>query len=327
VAGPLAAEPGVAAVGQTAVAHQPDIEGRATGVADDDVVAHLLDGRVGKTGDRRHCRSRFRGVDRRIDQFVDQHDAADAGRDQDVVYVTGRPQVGLQAAQMILHQRLQRGVDRRGRGPAIFAHDRHELVRQGERHVRHNLGEQFAQPQFMLRVGDRPEEADRHRLEVAFLQRLHDRTRLRLVERHRCGALGAHAFLDLERVATRNVGFGIVLGEIVRVGLAAFLEHQRVGEAHRGDERRLGDGARDDGVGRPRRAVDQQVGFGQQVGHGHAEVAGRHFDRFAHADENAVLRCQRLADGLLPGIVHHDDVGEGAAGVDRDPESHLDPVS
>jgi hypothetical protein len=266
-------------------------------------------------------------MDRRIDQFVDQHDAPDTGRDQDVVLVAGRAQVGLQAAQMVLHQGLQRGIDRRGRGPAIFAHDRHELVRQSEGHARHDLGQQRAQPQFMLRVGDRPEEADGDRLEAAFLQRLHDRARLRLVERHRRGALGAHAFLDLERVATRDIGLGIVFGEIVRVGLAALLQHQRVGETHCGDERRLGDGARDDGVCRPRRAVDQQVGFGQQVGHGHAEVAGRHFDRLAHADENAVLRRQRLADRLLAGIVHHDDVGEGAAGVDRDPESHLDPVS
>ena len=93
--------------------------------------------------------------------------------------------------------------------------------------------------QFVGAVGDRPQQADRHRLELALLQRAHHLARLVLVERRDDVALRVDALGDLESVAARDVGRRIVVAVVVRVVLAALLEHQNVGEAVRGEERGL----------------------------------------------------------------------------------------
>ena len=73
----------------------------------------------------------------------------------------------LQRPQVVLHQRLQRGVDRRRGRPPVLADDRVQLVRERERHLRPLAREQLADAQLVLRVDDRPDQADRDRLGAA----------------------------------------------------------------------------------------------------------------------------------------------------------------
>ena len=123
VAEPAPAEPAVARVDQVAVAHEADVEGGAAGVADDGVAAELLDGDVGVAGDRRHGRTGLQHVDRAAGD-LGLLAAADRSADEEFAGKAGGAQIVLHLAQVLLHQRLQRGVDRGRRGAAVFAHDR-----------------------------------------------------------------------------------------------------------------------------------------------------------------------------------------------------------
>ena len=86
---------------------------------------------------------------------------------------------------------------------------------------------------FMAAVGDRPQQADRDRLEMALGEDAHDLARLVLIKRAHDVALGVDALVDLESVAPRDVRRRIVVAVIVRIVLAALLEHQNVAEAQR----------------------------------------------------------------------------------------------
>ena len=75
-------------------------------------------------------------------------------------------QVRVECREVLLHQRLQRGVDDARRGAPVLAHDRVELVREREGHVRQRLGDQLADAQLVGGVDDRPEQADPDRLHL-----------------------------------------------------------------------------------------------------------------------------------------------------------------
>ncbi len=242
--------------------------------------------------------------------------AALGGADEQLALEAGGAQILLQPAQVILHQRLQRGVDGRGGGAAIFAHHRHEAVRQGVGHARQQFVQQFAEALFVRRIGDRPQEAHRNGFKAAAAEFRDDLARARLVEGGGDRAVGADALADLEGVTPRDIGVGIVLREVVRIELAAFLQQQHIRKAGRRHEGGAGDRLGHDGVGGPRRAVDQHLGRRQQFFQRDAELHRRRLDGLAHAEEDAVARRQRLADGQRAGFVAHDHIRESAAGID-----------
>jgi hypothetical protein len=92
----------------------------------------------------------------------------------------------------------------------------------------------------VIAVSDRPQQAHRHRLELAFGERANDLTHLVAVERTHDVALRVDALIDFEGVAARNVRWRIVVAVIVRIVFAALLKHQNVVKAARGQERCLG---------------------------------------------------------------------------------------
>ena len=147
----------------------------------------------------------------------------------------GGAQIALHLPQMLLHQRLERGVDRGGRGAAIFAHDRDQLVRERVGHAGQLLVEERAERLLVRAVGDRPHQADGDGLELALLERARRTARAcRWSSGAHDLALRVDALVDLERVAARDIGRRIVVAVVVRVVLAAFLEHEDVAEAARG---------------------------------------------------------------------------------------------
>jgi hypothetical protein len=60
---------------------------------------------------------------------------------------------------------------------------------------------------------------------------------------------------------------------------------------------------------------------------GQPKLLRRHFDRRPHAVENPRRRRQRLAYGRDAARVRNDHVGEGAAGIDGNPKSHISAIS
>ena len=87
------------------------------------------------------------------------------GADQEFAGKPLRAQIAFHLLQMMLHQRLQRSVDRGRRSAAIFAHDREQLVRQRVGDAWQLLLDQPADFLLMTAVGDRPQQTNRDGLE------------------------------------------------------------------------------------------------------------------------------------------------------------------
>ena len=176
----------------------------------------------------------------------------------------GRAQVALQGREVLLHQRLQRGVDHARRGAPVLAHDRVELVRKGERHLRQRLGDQLAHAQLVRGIDDRPEQADPDRLHPQLRQRSSAARTLRLIERDEDVPLGVDPLLDLECQVARDVGRRV--GDLPeRIELAALAQQQDVREPRRREERRARRLALDDRVRRAGCAVGELTRLPQQL--------------------------------------------------------------
>ena len=104
--------------------------------------------------------------------------------------------------------------------------------------------------------------------------------------------------------------------------LAALAQHERVGEALGGEERRARRPAGDDRVRRGGRPVDEELALAEQLREGEATLGGALRERLRDPAEDALGRRRRLAEGELPLLVDHHDVAERAAGVDGDAVRH-----
>ena len=68
---------------------------------------------------------------------------------------------------VVADDRIERGVDRGRDGAAVFARDRVEFMAERDRDARQFLGKDLAHSPLMGRVDDRPQQADRDRLDSA----------------------------------------------------------------------------------------------------------------------------------------------------------------
>jgi hypothetical protein len=218
-----------------------------------------------------------------------------------------------------LHLRLQRGVDRRRGGAAIFAQGRVEPVRQRIGHAGQHLGDQLAELFLMRRVDDRPEQADGDRLDALLLQRRQYGARRRLVEAAHLAAIGEDAAGDFEGQGARHIGFGEWHGEIERLHAATLAKHEDVAVALGGEERRLRGVAGDDGVDRMRRAVDEQAAGAEQIGERPIQTIRRDLQRIEHTANRIVRRCRRLEHVQTAIVILDDEVGKRPPGIDRKP--------
>ena len=183
--------------------------------------------------------------------------------------------------------------------------------------------EELAEPKLVHRVGDRPEQADGDRLDLAVSQLLdlgHGRL---LVERNHDLASCTDALGDLERQRPGYVGIRVRAGEVERLGPAAFTEEEDVRMALGGEERRLRRGPGEDRVDRPGRPVDEKVGVGQKrAAIGLRGLRGEVQD-VEDARDRICGRRRALEDRELAGPVLHDQIREGPAGVDCKPHGCL----
>ncbi len=256
---------------------------------------------------------------RALDQLGHRHDAAGGGRRQQLAAEALLLEAGGDLRQVVLHQRLQRGVDRGAGGAAVLAHDRVDPVRERVGHAGQLLLDHLPQRQLVRRVRGRPEQAhgDRAELEAPGVGEL--AARVLLVQRGRDRAVGVDALLDLERVTARHVGVGEGAGVVVGTQRAALAPGEDVGEALGAEEGGAGRGPLEDRVGRLGRAEDEERRAGEQPLDRLAELLGGALERRVQAGEEALGLGQGLGDDQLAGLVADHDVGEGAADVAGDP--------
>ena len=253
------ADPGLPRPRDAPVAHQAHVEGRAPGIGDDGGIEAAVGLRVGAARDGRHGGAGVDRVDRRARHVGRIHGAALRRHHQHAAAEARVPQARFQAAQVIAHERLERGVDT-GRGrPAILPERRVEHVREGVGHARQVALQQRADAELVRGVHDRPEQADSDRLDVLALQRFDDLDDAVLVQRLGHGAVVGDAFGHLVGDRARHVGLGVGDREVEGLDAPALAEYQDVGMPPGGEEGGARGVAGDDGVDRVRGAVDQHL--------------------------------------------------------------------
>ena len=234
----IAAEPGLARELDVAVADDADVEARAARVADDDVVDRR---RVDLAGDRRHRRARVDRVDRAARDVVEVQHSAERRHDEQLAREARRAQIALHLAQVRLHQRLERRVDRRRRGAPVLADDRVQPVRERVRDARELLARsarRSASSCAGLAIDHSSETATASTSASLELRAGSPSTSASRRAGTSDVALGRHPLGDLERQAAGDVGLRVRRAEVERVQLAALAQDQRVGEALGGQERR-----------------------------------------------------------------------------------------
>ena len=322
MADPFAQQPSLAREFDLPGAHHTDVERSAAGIDDDDVIAFTFRFGIGDARQGRHGRPRFYRVDRFLDHVLHMHNAAGARAHQDFTLIVGGAQIALEFSKMALHERLQRGVDGGGGGAGILADDRVELMRQRIGNARQDLGDQLAKALFMCRIGDRPEQAHGDGLDIHFCQAGDGGPSGRFVQRRLDAALSIDALGNFKGEAARHVGRRKLNHNIERLALAALAVKQNVGEAFGHQQGGLGGFFLDDGIGRARGTVNQNLGLAQEIRHRHIDDLRRIGQRSGKALIAAIGRGQCLADHQMALGIRDNNIGEGAAGIDGNAIAH-----
>ena len=170
----------------------------------------------------------------------------------------------------------------------------------------------------VLRIDVRMQQAHRHRFDIGLANPLGQLFELRMIERGQHLAVMTQALSHFEPPAAFDQRTRVVEQQIVKIRaiVARYApQFQNVAKATRGDQRRFGPGAFHHHIGRHRRAVAEER---------HVSARGtRQFENPAEAvdrAEHAVFRRGRhLGRPDAPRfVVHHHDVGKGAADIDAD---------
>ena len=306
------------------LAHQAHVERGAAGIGDDGGIDAAVGLGVGAAGDRRHGRAGVDRVDRRVRHVGGIHGAALGGHHQHAAAEAGVAQSRFQTAQIVAHERLERGVDAGGRRAAVLAERGVEHVRERVGHPRQVALEQRADAELVLRVDDRPEQADGDRLDLPVLQLVDDGDDGRLVERLGHGAVVGHALGHLVGERARHVGLGVGHGEVEGLDAPALAKHQNVRVPPGGEEGGARGVAGHDRVDRVRGAVDQHLAPAEQGIAALAQVLGGAGERLQHAGDRVRRRRRRLVHAQAAVVGLDDEVGERSPGIDR--ESHGTPA-
>ena len=321
------ADPTLARGRDAPILDEADVEAGAAGVTDDEVGLESFGVCVGERRDRCHRGPGVDRVDRAPDDVIESQAAARRRHNEQLTGEAGGAEVVGDLSQVPLHERLQRRVERGGRCPPVLADDGVQLVRERVGDAREPLADELAERLLVLRVRNRPDEADGDRLDIQLAGLAHERPRALPIE----GAVDPSLRIDpprhLEGQAPWDVGLGIALVEVEGVRLTAFAEGEDVGEACRREERGAGGLALQDRVRRAGRAVDEERGAREELVGSEREVGGDERERVPRRVEHAVGRRQRLCEGKTPVLVGDDDIGERPTRVDGDAVTRHEQLS
>ncbi len=213
-----------------------------------------------------------------------------------------------QPRQVAAHQRRDGGIDDRRRRALVLAVFGQDIGGEGDVDVGQPGADGRADALLMLRSQEGEQQADGHRLDARRRHLFDHLGQRRLVQRRDDFTVRANPLSHLEAPFARHQRRRLVGNEGVEVGPVLPPDFQHVGEACRGDQRR-------------RRAAPLQQGVG---GHGAAVDDAGPVRRAArrqpieHRPRRVIGRARLLMQPQPPGLVHPDEVGERAAGVDAD---------
>ena len=228
-------------------------------------------------------------------------------------------QARLQALHIAADLRPDVGVHHRGRHALELAVLAQDVVRQRQINARHRLLDHRAGDALVLRIGVGVQEAHRHRLDAGRLQRAAGLGDARLLQRRVDLAGRQHALDHLAGVAPRHQRLVAVEEQVVGLRPVAAADDVDVAGAARHHQAGLGALALDQRVDRGGRAVDQLV---DRAG---VDAA------FLEAVDDALGQLRRRGQALglhegLRGLVESDQVGEGAADIDRNDNQACTPT-
>jgi len=241
-----------------AVPHEADVRARAAHVVRDEVgdtrprsgeaaLAHA----AGRPGHRRADREPSRGLD-------GHHSAARSDR-QHPVGVAGLEQLLLQPREIAVHQRLQVGVEHRGRESLELAVLRHDVGRERHRHLGKALAEALADGALVSGIGVGVEQADGQSLGRRSRERVDHAIDAAAVERCEHRAVVEHALVDLEPQRALDEGLRSHERRHEQHGDVALgsADLDQVAEARGRDQGHASPAPLEDRVGSHRRAVDE----------------------------------------------------------------------
>ena len=269
-----------------AVDDEPGEERGAADVGGDDVaVAELAtqrDGSDDTAGEDRPDRA-----DRGGGRLVRGHGAAAGLHHEQRTGQLAFAQRGFQRGEVVAQAGADLGAHDRGGVAGELPDPRADLGRQRDEHVGVGLADQLAQPPFVHRVAERPQQRHRDRAHPVGQERADRLARGVLVEGDDHVPVAVDPLGDLQRVPLREqpVLFGLaehVLQLVRRTAEVAALDvhdEDRVAVALGGEEADGGHVARDQRVQRRRGAVGDVVGVGQHL----RSVAARAVPRAARA--------------------------------------------
>ena len=319
VAAERLSDPGFARHRDAAATHKADIEGRPPGIRNDGIGHRTVARGIEPARHRCHRRPRVQRVDRRARKIARHHRAPLRGQDKGATPEPfGGKAVG-QAAKIAGHQRAQRCVDGRAGGPAVFAQRGVQLVRQRDRHARQSRGQNLAKPQFMCRVADRPEQADRHRLDTVRLQPVAEVGHGVLVQRVDDAPVRGNPLRHLECQVARHIGRGVRHAKIERLASPALAKGQDFRMPPRCQKSGSCRPARDDGVDGMCRSMNEQRRPAEKVAQRQVHVLRGKRQRVQHAPDRIGRRRRRLVQPYVARSRIDHEIGKGAARVASQP--------
>ena len=183
-------------------------------------------------------------------------------------------------------------------------------------HARQMGFQERADPFLVVRVDDRPDQANPDGFDLGRLEPLDDGEDGVFVQRLVDHAVGADPLRDLESQPARHQRFGEWHGVIEGVDPAALPQQEDVRMSLGGEEGGPRGAAGQHGVGRARRGVEEQLAFAEQG----RPVASVRVRRLLHHLEAALHRIVRPRGRLeeperpVPSLEH--EVGEGPPDID-----------
>ena len=241
-----------------AVIDQADLGGGAAHVERQHLVEAALAGqRRGQDGAA--GRARFDQADRELARGLERGEAAARGDEEEGTAHAPLAQRLVEAAEIAVHHRLDVGVGDRGRPALVLADLGRDLAGQRDRYAGQQLAQDIARAPLVLAVEIGVHVADGDRLDAGSLELGRECPHRRLVERDQHVAAAVHAFRHAKAPFARHQRRRLPHEDVVLLEAVLEGDLDGIAEALGDDQRRLGALALDDGVGRERRAVDDQA--------------------------------------------------------------------
>ena len=255
-------------------------------------------------------------VDRLRDRLLDAADAAVRPHDLQLAAEAGGPEPRLEVEQVRGDGRREVSAERGGAPALVVADLGRDVRRRDDVHLRQAPLDRVPEPLLVLRVAEREEQADAHRLDLELLDASDEPVDLAVGQRLDRVTVPVDALARLQDPLAAQDVLRHARVQVVHVLPEHPAHDERVPEARGRDERRPGARLLEQCVRRDGRSVDEAARLAEQrlqrpsVSRGRLHERVHHSLRFVSGDRERLERRDGVAD--------EHDVRERAADVDAD---------